>query len=113
MSSNLFFGKKIKSLKLPFKKTKKTKKNNKGNKSNTLSITLKGWRNKVRNNNLIKIIKRANKKGIKKVIALDEIDYQVHATYDVKKLMKKINNNNNVYILDLYDKTLIESLFSR
>ena len=38
------------------------------------------------------------------MVALDEIDWQVSAIYDVNKLMKKINKNETKNLLQQYDK---------
>ena len=98
---------------LPKKKSSKRKSNksskrksnnsNKSSKNTVLKITIPGWSKRVRTNNLIKIVKNAYKKGIKKIIAIDEIDYQQHATYDVDTLMTKINNNDTENLLTLYE----------
>ena len=77
---------------------------NKPKPKDKVEVKLKGWRDTVREKDLIRIIKREFKKGTKKVIALDELDYQVHATYDVEKLMKKINNKDTEGLLFQYDR---------
>ena len=88
-----------------FKKTRKKQINKKkSRKKEVVEVTLKGWRTRVREKDLIRIIKREYKNGTKKVVALDEIDWQVNATYDVNKLMKKINNNETENILKKYDR---------
>ena len=87
-------------------KSKKKKISNKSKKKkieDIVEVSLKGWRYRVREKDLNRIIKREYKKGTRKVIALNELGYQVHATYDVNKLMKKINNGNNKLLLQ-YDR---------
>ena len=84
-------------------KTSSAKKNSNKNKD-VVEVRIPGWREEIQTQNLIKIVKREYKKGTKKIIALDQIDYQQHAKYDVNELMKKINNKDTKDLLKCYFK---------
>ena len=84
-------------------KTSSAKKNS-NKKNEVVEVRITGWRDEVQTKNLIKIVKREYKKGTKKIIALDQIDYQQHAKYDVNELMKKINNKDTKNLLKCYNK---------
>ena len=73
-------------------------------KNEVVEVRIPGWREEVQTKNLIKIVKREHKKGTKKIIAIDQIDYLEHATYDVNELMKKINNKDTKDLLKCYFK---------
>ena len=91
--------KKISSKKKSLKKSSSKKKSKK-----EVEVRIAGWREEVQTKNLIKIVKTEHKKGTKKIIALDQIDHQQHAKYDVNELMKKINNKDTKDLLKCYSK---------
>ena len=73
-------------------------------KNEVVEVRIPGWSQEAKKKTLINIVKRDNKKGTKKIIAIDQIDYLEHATYDVNELMKKINNKDTKDLLKCYFK---------